>query len=125
MPNSFELSRLKKSLKPFRLHFFPRLRSTNDHAALLRKRNDLFAPAIVLTPNQIAGRGRGRNTCWSKEGALTVTVVLPIDNTRDPHHIPLIAGLAVRNTAPQLPGHHSIGPKSPRDAVTDTQNLAS
>src|SRR3954469_20896930 len=99
MYNSFDFARLKKELKPFRLHFFPRLRSTNDHASLLRKRNDLFAPAIVLTPNQLAGRGRGRNTWWSKKGALTVTFALPIDQTKDPHQIPLIAGLAVRNAA--------------------------
>src|SRR5437667_6020773 len=103
MASSFDPARLKKELKPFRLHFFPRLRSTNDHAALLRKRGDLFAPAIVLTPNQIAGRGRGRNTWWSKEGALTVTVLLPIDHTRDPHPIPLIARLAVLHAAAAPP----------------------
>ena len=77
MANSFDPARLIKELKPFRLHFFPRLRSTNDHAAILRKRGDLFAPAIVLTPNQIAGRGRGRNTWWSTQGALTVTFAMP------------------------------------------------
>jgi len=122
--NSFDLPRLKKNLKPFRLHFFPRLRSTNDHAAVLRKRNDLFAPAIVLTPNQLAGRGRGRNTWWSKEGALTVTFALPIDQTKDPHQIPLIAGLAVRNAAAELSGDHSIGLKWPNDVVHDNKKLA-
>jgi BirA family biotin operon repressor/biotin-[acetyl-CoA-carboxylase] ligase len=124
MGNVFDSTRLKKSLKPFRLHFFPRLRSTNDHAATLRKRNDLFAPAIVLTPNQLAGRGRGRNTWWSKEGALTVTFVLPIDENRHPHQIPLIAGLAVRNAAAELSGDHSIGLKWPNDVVHDNKKLA-
>src|SRR2546423_15361258 len=104
--NSFSLPRLKKEIKPFRLHFFPRLRSTNDHAALLRKRGDLFAPAIVLTPNQIAGRGRGRDTWWSTEGALTVTFVLPIDHTRDPHQIPPIPALPERNATADLSGDH-------------------
>ena len=121
---SFDLSRLKKEIRPFRLHFFSRLRSTNDHAALLRKRGALFAPAIVLTPNQIAGRGRGRNTWWSKAGALTVTFVLPIDHTRDPHQIPLIAGLAMRNAAAELSGDHSIGLKWPNDVVHDNKKLA-
>src|SRR6266566_2333174 len=79
--NSFDLPRLKKVLKPFRLHFFPRLRSTNDHAALLRKRGDLFAPAVVLAARQIAGRGRGANTWFSAAGSLTVTFVLPADQT--------------------------------------------
>src|SRR3954466_3467714 len=99
MANPFALALLKEELKPFRLHFFPRLRSTNDHAVLLRKRGDLFAPAIVLTLHPIAGRGRGRNAWWSGPGALTVTFIVPIEKTRDPHQIPLIAGLAVRNAA--------------------------
>ncbi|HEV8606556.1 MAG TPA: biotin--[acetyl-CoA-carboxylase] ligase [Tepidisphaeraceae bacterium] len=121
---SFDLTRLKAGIRPFRLYFFPRLRSTNDHAALLRKRGDLFAPAIVLTPNQTAGRGRGRNTWWSKEGALTVTFALPIDHDRDPHQVPLIAGLAVRNAAAELSGDHSIGLKWPNDVVHDNKKLA-
>src|SRR5947209_3185186 len=62
---TFSLPRLRESLKPFRLHFYPRLHSTNDHAAKLRKKNQLFAPAIILTAHQIAGRGRGSNTWWS------------------------------------------------------------
>jgi BirA family biotin operon repressor/biotin-[acetyl-CoA-carboxylase] ligase len=124
MAKSFDLPRLKKQLKPFRLHFFPRLRSTNDHAAVLRKRNDLFAPAIVLTPHQIAGRGRGRNSWWSKEGVLTATFALPIDENRDPHQIPLIAGLAVRNAAAELSQDHSIGLKWPNDVLHDNKKLA-
>jgi len=124
MASSFDPARLKKELKPFRLHFFPRLRSTNDHAAILRKRGDLFAPAIVLTPIQIAGRGRGRNTWWSTQGALTVTFAMPIDKDRDPHQIPLIAGLAVRNAAAELSGDHSIGLKWPNDVVYDNKKLA-
>src|SRR5438552_13292727 len=45
--NVFQLARLRASLKPFRLHWFPRLRSTNDHAAELRRTGGLYAPAIV------------------------------------------------------------------------------
>src|SRR5689334_12502800 len=74
--SSFDLSRLRSSIKPFRLHFFTRLRSTNDHAATLRKHKKLFAPAIVLTSHQLAGRGRGSNSWWSGDGSLTVTFVL-------------------------------------------------
>src|SRR5437016_8824984 len=122
--NSLSIPRLKKALKPFRLHFCPRRRSTNHHAAILRKRGDLFAPAIVLTPNQIAGRGRGRNTWWSTQGALTVTFAMPIDKDRDPHQIPLIAGLAVRNAAAELSGDHSISLKWPNDIIHDGKKLA-
>ena len=47
--SAIDLPRLRRSIKPFRLHHFNRLRSTNNHAATLRKSRKLFAPAIVLT----------------------------------------------------------------------------
>jgi BirA family biotin operon repressor/biotin-[acetyl-CoA-carboxylase] ligase len=115
--NSFNLSRFREELKPFRLHFYPRLRSTNDHAALLRKRGDLFAPAIVLAARQTAGRGRGANTWFSAPGSLTVTFVLPVNQTLAPHHLPLAAGLATRNAAAELSQNHQIQLKWPNDIV--------
>jgi hypothetical protein len=42
----------------------------------MRKRGDLYAPAIVLTGCQTAGRGRGTNAWWSSRGVLTVTFYL-------------------------------------------------
>ena len=116
-PNSFNLSALRQGLKPFRLRFFPRLRSTNDHAALLRKRGDLFAPAVVVAARQIAGRGRGANNWFSAPGSLTVTFVLPVDETLAPHHLPLAAGLAVRNAAAELAQNNRIQLKWPNDVV--------
>jgi BirA family biotin operon repressor/biotin-[acetyl-CoA-carboxylase] ligase len=121
---SFELQQLRRDLKPFRLHWFPRLRSTNDHAAILRKRGSLFAPAIVLTGHQLAGRGRGSNTWWSGEGSLTVTFVLPIDEHLAPHHVPLIAGLAVRNAAAHLAMNEDIQLKWPNDLLYKNCKLA-
>jgi BirA family biotin operon repressor/biotin-[acetyl-CoA-carboxylase] ligase len=118
--NSFNLPRLREELKPFRLHFFPRLRSTNDHAALLRKRGDLFAPAVVLTARQIAGRGRGANTWFSATGSLTVTFVLPVDPTLAPHHLPLAAGLAARNAAAEIAHNQAIQLKWPNDLVVQS-----
>src|SRR5438067_5204541 len=105
---SFNLSLLRKHLRPFRLHWFPRLRSTNDHAAELRRRGKLFAPAMVLTSKQIAGRGRGSNSWWSSEGSLTVTFVFPVEEHLSPHQIPLVAGLAVRDAATELSGDESV-----------------
>src|SRR5690242_3673387 len=98
----FDRARLREQLKPFRLHFFPRLRSTSDHALALRKRGKLFAPAVVVTPHQLSGRGRGSNTWWSDDGCLTVTFVFANDEQLQPHQIPLLAGLAVRNVASEL-----------------------
>jgi BirA family biotin operon repressor/biotin-[acetyl-CoA-carboxylase] ligase len=122
--SSFDLHRIRREAKPFRLHWFPRLRSTNDHAAVLRKRGELFAPAIILTGHQLAGRGRGSNSWWSGAGSLTVTFVLPIDEDLAPHHVPLIAGLAVRSVAADLAMNDDIQLKWPNDLLFEQRKLA-
>jgi BirA family transcriptional regulator, biotin operon repressor / biotin---[acetyl-CoA-carboxylase] ligase len=122
--SSFQLPLLRKSIKPFRLHFFTRLCSTNDHAAALRKRRKLFAPSIVLTSHQLAGRGRGSNTWWSGRGSLTVTFVLPVHDYRQPHQIPLIAGVAVRNCLALHSGIEDIQLKWPNDLLHRGRKLA-
>ncbi len=123
-PSQFNLDRLKKGLRPFRLHWFPRLRSTNDHAAVMRRRGDLFAPAIILTSHQTAGRGRAGNTWWSGPGVLTVTFVLPIEEHLAPHQLPLVAGLAVRAAAAQLCNTSDILLKWPNDILHENKKLA-
>jgi BirA family biotin operon repressor/biotin-[acetyl-CoA-carboxylase] ligase len=122
--DSFDLARLRKSIKPFRLHYFTRLRSTNDHAAALRKHRRLFAPSIVLTSHQVAGRGRGSNTWWSGKGSLTVTFVLPVHEHRPPHHVPLIAGVALRNSLATHSGIEDIQLKWPNDLLHRGRKLA-
>jgi BirA family biotin operon repressor/biotin-[acetyl-CoA-carboxylase] ligase len=115
--SSFDLARLRAGVKPFRLHFFTTLRSTNDHAAVLRRRGDLFAPAVVLAARQTAGRGRGTNTWFSAAGSITVTFVLPDDAAFAPHHLPLAAGLAVRDAAAELAANDDVQLKWPNDVV--------
>jgi BirA family biotin operon repressor/biotin-[acetyl-CoA-carboxylase] ligase len=122
--SAFRLAELRQRLKPSRLHWFPTLRSTNDHAAVLRKRKRLFAPAVVLTGRQTAGRGRGQNTWWSRAGSLTVTFVIPTDERIEPHQLPLIAGLAVRNAAAELSGTDAIQLKWPNDLQFEGRKLA-
>ncbi len=122
--SSFNLSELRGRIKPFRLHWFPRLRSTNDHAAVLRKRGELYAPAMVLTGHQLAGRGRGSHTWWSGSGCLTVTFVLPIEEHLSPHQVPLLAGLAIRNAAAEITGERKISLKWPNDVLYDGRKLA-
>ncbi|HVT90249.1 MAG TPA: biotin--[acetyl-CoA-carboxylase] ligase [Tepidisphaeraceae bacterium] len=122
--NSFDLARLRKQIKPFRLYWFSRLRSTNDQAATMRKRGKLFAPAIVLAGRQIAGRGRNTNTWWSDTGSLTVTFVLPVDDHLLPHQVPLIAGLGVRNAIAQLTDADDIQLKWPNDLFFSRRKLA-
>jgi biotin-[acetyl-CoA-carboxylase] ligase BirA-like protein len=123
-PTSFDLSRLRAGVKPFRLHWFPRLRSTNDHAAILRKRGELFAPALVLTGHQLAGRGRGSNSWWSGDGSVTATFVFAADEHLAPYHVPLIAGLAVRTAAAELTANDDIQLKWPNDLLYHNRKLA-
>ena len=122
--SSFNLTALRSGIKPFRLHWFPRLRSTNDHAAVLRRRGELYAPAVVLAGHQFAGRGRGANAWWSARGCLTVTFVLPVEEQFAAHQIPLLAGLAVRNAAAELAGEPRVALKWPNDVLYDGRKLA-
>ncbi len=122
--NTFSIKALGKSLKPFRLHFFTRLKSTNEYASRLRRKDKLFAPALVLAGNQIAGKGRGKNTWWSGKGSITVTFVVPSDPRILPHQVPIIAGLAVHRTASKLIGKSDIKLKWPNDLLHDDLKLA-
>jgi BirA family transcriptional regulator, biotin operon repressor / biotin---[acetyl-CoA-carboxylase] ligase len=121
---SFDLARLRAGVRPFRLHWFPRLRSTNDHAAVLRRRGEMFAPAIVLAGRQTAGRGRAGRSWWSGPGVITVTFVMPIQEHISPHQVPLIAGLAVRQAAAELAGEPNIKLKWPNDILFRGRKLA-
>jgi BirA family transcriptional regulator, biotin operon repressor / biotin---[acetyl-CoA-carboxylase] ligase len=122
--NSFDLARLREQCRPFRVHWFPRLRSTNDHAAKLRREDALFAPAIVLSGHQLAGRGRGSNAWWSGRGSLTVTFVLAANERLSPHQLPLIAGLCVRDATAQISGINDIQLKWPNDLLHHGRKLA-
>jgi BirA family biotin operon repressor/biotin-[acetyl-CoA-carboxylase] ligase len=120
----FSIAALRPGVRPFHLHWFPRLRSTNDHAAVMRKRGELFAPAIVLTGHQLAGRGRGSNTWWSGPGSLTVTFAMAANESIAPQQVPLLAGLAVRNAAAELTGDASVQLKWPNDLLFEDRKLA-
>ena len=121
---SFDLPRLRSGLKPYRLYFFPRLRSTNDHAAQLRRAGRLFGPAAVLTSRQIAGRGRGKNTWWSTPGILTVTFAIPLHERLSPHELPLIAGLSLRDAVAEITAEDQVLLKWPNDLLHKNRKLA-
>jgi BirA family biotin operon repressor/biotin-[acetyl-CoA-carboxylase] ligase len=84
----------------------------------------LFAPAMVLTGRQIAGRGRGTNRWFSAGGSITVTFAFPIEEHLAPHQIPLVAGLAVRDAAAELTGDDSVAMKWPNDVLHAGRKLA-
>lgn len=120
----YRIAELRRRMGAMRVHWFPRLRSTNDHAAELRRRGELYAPAVVLAGRQSAGRGRGSNTWLAPAGNLTMTVALPIDEHLSPLQIPLIAGLAVRNAAAALTGDDGFSLKWPNDVLYDGRKVA-
>lgn len=121
---TFRLARLREGLKPFRLYWFATLASTNDQAAELRRRGELYAPAVVLTGRQTRGRGRGENRWFSAGGSLTVTFALPIDDRILPYQLPLLAGLATRNATAELTGDNGIQLKWPNDLLYGGRKLA-
>jgi BirA family biotin operon repressor/biotin-[acetyl-CoA-carboxylase] ligase len=55
---------------------------------------------------------------------LTVTFVLPVDEALQPHQLPLIAGLAVRNAVARLCGDAAIQLKWPNDLLFEGRKLA-
>jgi BirA family biotin operon repressor/biotin-[acetyl-CoA-carboxylase] ligase len=126
----YDLPRLRQGLRPFRLHYYPRLRSTSDHAAVLRRRGTLFAPAVVLTASQLAGRGRGGNAWYSDTGSITVTFALPIEPSLAPYQLPLIAGLAVRDAVDEIlrrmvpVARPDVQLKWPNDVLVDQRKIA-
>lgn len=119
---AYRLAELRHAVRPFRLHWFPTLRSTSDHAAELRRRGGLFAPALVLTGRQTAGRGRGGHAWWAGKGCVTATFALPQDANIQPHQLPLLTGLAVRNAAAELSGA-DIQLKWPNDIWFERRKL--
>ncbi len=120
---SFSPALLSAALEPFRLHWFPTLASTNDHAAAMRKAGRLYAPAIILTARQQRGRGRGVNQWWSSPDVLTCTFVFAIEEHLQPHQLPLIAGLAVRQAMENLTGGAQIQLKWPNDLLYQDRKL--
>lgn len=122
--NRFRLDDLRQQCKPFRVYFYPRLRSTNDHAAALRRAGKLFCPALVVAGHQMSGRGRGSNAWWSGKGSLTVTFGLPTDERILAHQVPLIAGLALHRAIRQLAGINDLKLKWPNDIWHDDLKLA-
>ena len=122
--NTLDLTLLGESLRPIRLHHFPTLSSTNDKAAEMRKLGLLYAPAMVLTSRQTAGRGRAGNRWFSDTGSITVTYALPVEEDLQPHQLPLVVGLAVRNACTELTGCRDIRLKWPNDVIYEGRKLA-
>ncbi len=110
------LASLRAILRPWRLHFYLSIDSTNTEARRLRESGNLSAPAVLWAETQTAGRGRGGSQWVSPAGSLTATFVVPVNPAIEAHLIPLYAGLAVRNVvAATVPTGDSVTVKWPND----------
>ena len=123
-PNRYNLAALRERVRPVRVHWFARLGSTNDAAARMRRARELFAPALVLTGAQLAGRGRGGNAWWSDGGCITATLAVAVQERFSPHQLPLLVGLALRNAVAEIAQDASIQLKWPNDVLHRGRKLA-
>ena len=91
-----ELARLAAHPWIQRFEFTQSLASTNDQAARLAAEEFLACPALVLTEEQTAGRGRGGNRWWSSRGGLMFSLILSGgDSAANWSGYSLTAGLAI------------------------------
>lgn len=101
------------------------LPSTNDLAKELAADSAIALPALVLAHRQTAGRGRGQNTWWSAEGALTFSLLLETESlgvyTRSWPQLSLAVGVAVCDAlADEVEGGRTrFGLKWPNDIMLD------
>jgi BirA family biotin operon repressor/biotin-[acetyl-CoA-carboxylase] ligase len=118
-PNRFDLERIASSGLAASLDYQPSLPSTQNRAVELAGRDDLRTPALVLTRRQTAGRGRGGNAWWAKDGALTFSLIVDAEGEdarkpADPRQS-LAAGLAVCEVIRDLAPDCECGLKWPND----------
>jgi BirA family transcriptional regulator, biotin operon repressor / biotin---[acetyl-CoA-carboxylase] ligase len=82
--------------------------STNDHALMVAQEQFAGGPLLVLADQQTAGRGRGANSWWAADGALTFSVLIKPDKTSLPPsrwpQLALVAGLAIADAIEDVLG---------------------
>lgn len=101
--------------------------STNSRALELANLAELETPTLVLAQRQSAGRGRGENSWWSAEGALTFSVILEacqfgLAPDRWPQ-VSLATGLAICEALESLRPHAPLQLKWPNDVMLGGKKL--
>ena len=117
------------------LDYFESLASTNSwalHTHCSPERTTpirgISLPALVLTGKQTAGRGRGNNSWWSPDGALTFSLVVDVAQMQIPiEQQPLIAlatGLAVCETLEKHLPDMNLKLKWPNDVYLQNKKVS-
>lgn len=71
-----DLARLETESFVSKVEFHRQLDSTNNRGLQLAGQLELAVPTLVLAGEQSRGRGRGSNSWWSNQGALTFSVII-------------------------------------------------
>ena len=124
---TFDASKIRYRTSVHHVELHECLASTSDLAGNLVEDLIRLSPALVLTPQQTGGRGRGHNSWWAETGALTFTLVLRASDLALPPErqamISLAAGCAVRRVL----SRHLTGPvliKWPNDLLVGRQKIS-
>ncbi|MEY3173172.1 MAG: Bifunctional protein BirA [Planctomycetota bacterium] len=126
-PAPFDLPRLLRESSLQHIEYHPTLDSTSTLAAELLEPLLNCAPALVLTAEQTAGRGRKGNAWWSAAGALAFTLVLrgdelPLPAARRPL-LAICTGLAVRKALATFAPTAALSIKWPNDVLSDSRKI--
>ena len=125
--STFDIDRIKDETDICHVEYHDTLPSTNLTAVQLLGPLLDNTPALVLTSNQSAGRGRKGNAWWSSGGALTFSWVvdaasLPVAAERRPM-VSLAAGLAVRDALTELLPNCPFVLKWPNDVLIGDRKI--
>jgi BirA family biotin operon repressor/biotin-[acetyl-CoA-carboxylase] ligase len=129
----FDADAIRRSTFVRHVEIHGSLPSTNDRAAeLARTACDVDLPALIVAREQTAGRGRGSNQWWSRDGALTFSLLLDANSLGiGSDKWPLVslttavATCDVLSAELQSPGHCSFAPqvKWPNDVLLDGRKI--
>lgn len=115
----FDLARLTRDTFLADIEFHDEIDSTNTRGVSLCSRSELKTPHLILAERQTQGRGRGKNIWWSREGAITMTLVLSESDIHLPFErwslVSLLAGLAIADTLAETAPDDAIRVKWPND----------
>jgi BirA family biotin operon repressor/biotin-[acetyl-CoA-carboxylase] ligase len=126
-PQVFDIPRLLRESSLQHVEYHAVLPSTNTLALQLLQPLVACSPALVLTAEQTAGRGRKGNLWWSSAGALTFSLVLrshelPLSPERRPLAA-IAAGMAVRDALLQTAPDHEFQLKWPNDVLSGPRKI--
>jgi BirA family transcriptional regulator, biotin operon repressor / biotin---[acetyl-CoA-carboxylase] ligase len=102
--------------------------STSDRALQLAKEPFAVGRVLVLADKQTDGRGRGTNSWWAADGALTFSVLLKPETISLPAsrwpQLALVAGLAIADAIEDALGNSiPVGLKWPNDVYLSNRKV--